>query len=713
VQLKQRVLLGLTASWLLYWVVFGGTFGGALSWRHQTVGHATFFLLFMVVGWRLWRTSSPLNFCLLAPAQNLSLALILIDLGLRAAVQQSWNSSEALVSALASWILFYLLLTWFTNGAQLASACVLAAVVCVAVGSVLARLQGYRELALPLGNRVLMAGLLTVVAPLAIGVAQDASRGRIRRVLSVLAVVIIVAGIVETRSAAAIAILPFSVSSSVIVGRKRVGYLVLLVGLGLVIISAAWFSHFEPLVRIRAVVTHGIDTTSSWNNRVRYWAGSINAIKEKPLFGWGTGQVGISYPPYRIQRPGFAPSGEVVADLHSVPMQWLFEYGALGTILRLVSFGFFLGQGHSQQTVQQKTAVIALATFGIFSLVNYNLGNPATALVVLMVAVVAAPRFHGSTPTIRSSSRIGLLLICGATAMVAFQARIDYANYLLAKSSQQPHREAAQSLIRASLLDARGGFYDAAAAIRVQELLKGSPADEPFLLQAATNHYGRALSQNSWSPQLLAAYGGFLLRHARNCESITVLEKAVSLDFYFSLSHFDLANAYRSCGSMEQAVSEAGIAVLTTPMTVFSTEWRRNPQFLDDALDTALRWLDEGKPDSALPAREQVRRLKVFLHGVRAAPVGGHSQATLNLSEPVAEQLTSDPFAYVFQRQSPVFEPIEIQLVALDSGTWTPEGIGRIAHLRSMTYDTIVKAYKQRTLDGLLRSLFTRRDWLN
>jgi O-antigen ligase len=708
VQLKQNVLLGLTASWLLYWVMLGGTFGGALSWRHQAIAHTVFFLVFTTAGWRLWRTSLPPKVSLLAPAQNLILALILIDLGLRAAVRQSWNSREVFVNSIATWILFYLLLKCFGRDDSLASACILAAVACVIVGTILARMQGYRELALPLGNRVLMAGLLTVVAPLAIGFAQGASRARM--VLGVLGAGIIVAGIVETRSAAAMAILPFSMLSSVMVGRKRIRYFPVFV-LGLLGVSVAvWFSKFEPLVRIKSVITRGADTTSSWDNRVRYWTGSLNAIKEKPLLGWGAGQVGISYPPYRIQRSGFAPSGEVIADLHSVPLQWAFEFGLTGTILRLVGFGFFLALEHSQKTVQQKTAVIALATFGVFSLLNYNLGNPATVLVVLVVAVIAAPRFHGATLTVRSGNRIGLLLICCATAMFVFQTRLDYANYLLAKSSQQPHREAADSLIRASLLDARGGFYDAAAAIRVQELLKGLPSDEPFLLEAATKHYARALTYNPWSPQLMAAQGAFLLGHARSCEAINFLEKAVSLDFYFSLSHFDLANAYRSCGSMDQAVSEAGIAILTTPITVFSTEWRRKPQFLADALDEALRWLDGWKSDATISACDQVRRLKAFLRVVREAPVGGNNQTTLNLSEPVGDRLTSDPFAYIFQRQCPVFEPTTIQLDGLDSGTWAPEGIGRIKYLRPMTYGEVANAYRQRKLDSLVCFLVGNKD---
>jgi hypothetical protein len=175
-------------------------------------------------------------------------------------------------------------------------------------------------------------------------------------------------------------------------------------------------------------------------------------------------------------------------------------------------------------------------------------------LVILLTAVIGTPRGEPREWSAQASSALGLLLVGCAVVIFSYQSRLDYANYLLARSSAEPERKAVDSTLRANLLDFRGGFYDAVAAVRIDHLLmsvgQGS-TDAPFLLDAAERHYRRSLEPDPFAPQITAAQGSLLQRAGKICDSIAPLETAASLDFYFSLAHFNLANAYAAvaCGT--------------------------------------------------------------------------------------------------------------------------------------------------------------------
>jgi len=385
-------------------------------------------------------------------------------------------------------------------------------------------------------------------------------------------------------------------------------------------------------------------------------------------------------------------------------MQWAYEFGLIGLALRLAAFGVLVVSGYSGKTPTQRTAVISLGVFGAFCLLHDNLSNPATIATATVIAVMAVPGGTRLTLTAPASKRLGLVMICGALALLSFQARLDYANYLLAHSANQSAKEAIEDTLRAGIVDSRGGFYDAIAAMRIDQISNGSK-DRAFLVGAADNHFRLALDLNPWSSHLTAAYGDFLMRSHRECEAIETLEKAVSLDFYFSLSHFHLANAYAACRSGDQAAAEAGIAILTTPTLAYATKWRNDPVFLEHALDRSLEWMSEWKASSSPVDREKLRRLEGFLRATRAAPLAGVARVKIILSELVGTQLISDPFAFIFQRRSPPFEPTRIEIDGVDTGSWTPEGIGHITSLRSLRYAELSSLYQRQTVYTMMGSL--------
>jgi hypothetical protein len=94
---------------------------------------------------------------------------------------------------------------------------------------------------------------------------------------------------------------------------------------------------FETLERSRECVVRSID--GRWPVVLRFQRPAGNrrcifsghALRTRPH---GPGQVGALYPKYRLQKPGLAPHGEVVPDLHSLPVHWLFQYGIVGLGIR-------------------------------------------------------------------------------------------------------------------------------------------------------------------------------------------------------------------------------------------------------------------------------------------------------------------------------------------------------------------------------------------
>jgi len=701
-QLSRNASTALAIVGLSYWLIFGGTFGGSLSWLHQTIGHILLVVVIAGAGWALWRKNLRVEIRRPPTALCVLLGLILADKLVRALLRQSWNSTEDFANSVAGVVIFILLLNLMPDGNELTTVCVPAVVVCALVGMFLMFAKHDTELVYPLGSKVLMAGLLTLAIPLAMGRFLEAHGAR--RLLWIASGLILAVGLVLTRSAVAIVLLPFAVALPLVLGNKKRGRMVAVLGLTLVILSGALYS-----TRFRG----GTDATQSWDNRVRYWSGALPAISERPLAGWGSGQVGVTYPPFRIQRAGYAPSGEVVSDLHSVPLQWAYEFGFIGLILRVAAFGVLLLPGYSRRTLPQKTAVIALGLYGVFCLLHYNLNNPATISMATLIAVMTVNAPAQWRPAIPASKRAGLVLLSVALALLSFEARLDYANYLLARSSHQSGNEGVESVLHAGLMDSRGGFYDAAAAFGVDKIIRDSghdnSYDQTFLLQAAENHYRRALDANPQSPQLTAAYGDFLMRANRPCDAIQILERAVSLDFYFSLSHFNLANAYAVCRSggqnATQAADEAGIAILAMPTLAYSTQWRNDPAFLEHALDKSWEWVSQWEVARWPADVEKFRRLDAFVQAVRARPTAGQRRVQIFLSEQIAPGLTSDPFAYIFQRRSPSFGLTRIEIDGLDTGTWTPEGMGQIKSLRPLRDPEIAAAYRDRSLDALMRSL--------
>ena len=203
---SQRTL----AAWVVpgfffYLIGWAGTFEGILFWEHQGSLAFGLFGLTLWFGLVLYRKG---NTQIRLPHRWVwvPLVLILLEKVVRAAANQSWLATEDLAQSTSLALLFLIILNSSKAHAPILWGIAGSAALWSLMGMYWSHQGGYRELALPLGLRALMAGLLVTALPLPLGLLCEKGKGRWR--LWALAIVVILAiSIIQTRSAAALAIL--------------------------------------------------------------------------------------------------------------------------------------------------------------------------------------------------------------------------------------------------------------------------------------------------------------------------------------------------------------------------------------------------------------------------------------------------------------------------------------------------------------------------
>ena len=137
-----------------------------------------------------------------------------------------------------------------------------------------------------------------------------------------------------------------------------------------------------------------IGTLFLWNSikyqftqDIRYyiWRGTLNLIKEKPIFGWGTGNFIFHYPYFRYREYFLRPQATPITNHpHSQYLEIWSENGVIGLLLFVVILGFALYSGmkkHSKDSYDislfSLTGIIAVAVDNILST---NLTNTSTAM---------------------------------------------------------------------------------------------------------------------------------------------------------------------------------------------------------------------------------------------------------------------------------------------------------------------------------------------
>lgn len=237
---------------------------------------------------------------------------------------------------------------------------------------------------MPLGHHNLLAAFLVTTLPLA---ALGWRSAGAYRWLAAASVGLGTAALLATRSlAGALALAAVIVVWGMSlrfrprpVPRRSLGW-TLLVAAGTVVGLGLVFGR-----RILDVVI-GIDPSTM--ARLGYWRAGVEGIVERPLWGWGPGSTPWTVHEHFRPVPGVHPPDQVLADLHSLPLQLLYEHGFVGCsclVLALIGSWILL----RRRTIVDR----GLVTAGLAGLVALSVaslaGLPLSVLAVPLAACLA------------------------------------------------------------------------------------------------------------------------------------------------------------------------------------------------------------------------------------------------------------------------------------------------------------------------------------
>src|SRR6185295_16652212 len=372
----------LPALLLALFAAGAGTFaGGATFWGSSCAAAAVLGLLLTFGG--SWR--DPLR---------LGRAGWVAPLGLVAAVVASWLASpvgragETGVLLLPAYLLLPAVLahSWIDERARRRGLRALAAVVAAVALCALADRFGWFEwaitghaagpprAALPLGHHNLLAAWLVALLPLTPLPAREGGRWRL---LGLVSAAIATLALLATGSLAGITALAFQALLAMKRSRRRR----LWIATGAVAaLSALLLAQGGRLGAIAA----GSDP--SWQARLVYYRGGLDGFLASPLVGWGPGAAAWTSSAFLLPAPGVSPPGEWTWELHSLPVQLLYELGLAGSLAALLLVGLFFRRRLAERGTAADRGLLDAALVGMAGLAVASLGTGAVAVTALPMA---------------------------------------------------------------------------------------------------------------------------------------------------------------------------------------------------------------------------------------------------------------------------------------------------------------------------------------
>ncbi len=440
--------------------------------------------------------------------------------------------------------------------------------------------------------------------------------------------------------------------------------LLFLLAFGLVLLLATR----SPVVgglrnRAAAILGERRDPSLSLENRLRHLRTGLAMAADRPWLGWGLGATPFVAAVYREQTPRVMPPGEVLRQLHNLPVNLLAETGALGLAAALM-----LALG----ALWARTAPTSLALWAylLFSVTDYQLDLPAILLPLAVVSGLAAG------PKVRSSSKIEPGPLARWLALGALFSLAATGAVMLVRTSVGHYHYQHGNPARAALWDAQCGFYAFRLGARDDQLGQAEPARRAYL---------EAAERSPDLVPLAAQAGSALAREGQYTEAIAWLERATALDHYFTLAHFHLGRARLRLGDRAGAIESFSTSLLVQPATVLAEDWLSPPErdVYSESLERALDKLYElaARYPMSGPARRW-NELGSFLAGRRdLLPSGPYRVAFFELLD---RDLTVNHSLIVFRRAG---APLAVAPVVLFSPTpnpRAPDGLGAIEGLPTL-----------------------------
>ncbi len=234
--------------------------------------------------------------------------------------------------------------------------------------------QSTSRTAMPLGHHNLLAAFLVITLPVAVLGLRQRGAGRL------LALAAAVAGIValaETRSFLAggvLAILALAGAARF----ERARHLVL--GLALLAIAL--------LVPRAAAIVRGVDSSSA--ARLVYLRAGWQGALARPVVGWGPGSTAWTLAEHLRPLPAVNPPGEVVGEMHSLPVELAYELGFPGLALAAAVAGLFLYRRIRGRGAASDRGMVEAGSAGVAGFLLTALGGAQLAVTALPLAAALA-----------------------------------------------------------------------------------------------------------------------------------------------------------------------------------------------------------------------------------------------------------------------------------------------------------------------------------
>lgn len=278
------------------------------------------------------------------------------------------------------------------------------------------RMDGTDGTSMPLGHHNLLAIFLLTLLPLTL---LPWRHGGWRRGLAVVCGSLTLASLLATRSLA---------------GALGLGALALVWGWGtqdgrwrrMIAVGLAGGAGLAVYGRRLLAIFAGDDP--SWNARLAYLDAGWRGFLERPLLGRGPGSVAWTVHEHFRPVPGVHPPGQVLADLHSLPLKVLYELGVVGGVA-VVAAAWWTFRVVRRREISDpglaRAGELGLLGFGVASLGGVLLSVTAIPVAVVVAAGAWIGAHEG--PEARGGS-LRWLAALAALALLAWQAPRDLAH---------------------------------------------------------------------------------------------------------------------------------------------------------------------------------------------------------------------------------------------------------------------------------------------
>jgi O-antigen ligase len=415
-------------------------------------------------------------------------------------------------------------------------------------------------------------------------------RSMIAKVFLIYVALMLIAGILASRSRAGWIVMVVSFVALLVLGDWRSDWRTMATSRGLVVtavllvLSALLILNFKP-VRERLLFTlksdaRGAVTLNDWSlgGRVLIWQGTAKMVRDNPVFGTGVGSFQWSF--QRYKDPALLSRPE---HTHNDYLNLAADYGLFGVILAIWALAGFWRQawkvsrpGHPPEAQAFAVgAMVSIAALLIHALFDFPLHLPAnTLLVSVLLGMVAGmedqPGQYRRRPMggpLRGTVAAGLLLLAGAGLYHAIPTAkafryTDLGNQL---RKDLEYESALNYYAAAMELDPKfpeppARIGDIHRTLARWRLGPGKEEERRELARKAVAAYDRSLAQNPYQSFVWADRGRVSDLAGDYAEAERSFQKAIEVYPVDGSAYFAFGAFYRDHGQQEKALEMFRVA---------------------------------------------------------------------------------------------------------------------------------------------------------